>query len=190
MTIIVYSKDILAADSRFLLNSDEAYTLNNTEVRQKIRVFGRKVAIAVCGSYLDDQEWDVLSNAAKIIIGLAEIADAPSRFKITWLLQDIIQRKGIAVIMMTKKKVYYIREDVVNIVENHSYTCYGSGEYVANIVANLGHDARFIVDQVCKVVPTCGYPMMSVHRSELIDFKRGISKAGIQAIRNTAKEIF
>lgn len=177
MSLIVYSKGVLAADTRAIQNFQSSPDhIGVSLATKKIHVYDNKYAIAVCGANMDEKDWAQVGAVLYTKILILELdltkTDAPMT------IDDILainswQRQFI---VMTRDYVYLLSNDGnLNIDRELSLVrhdrdvniMFGSGSHVANVALTYGKSAAGAVEFTSSIVRTVGGPVVSVWHGDL-----------------------
>lgn len=187
MTVIACSKGILAADSRLLLNSDDAGpdTFFTAHTAEKLKVFSGTFAVAVCGPLPTANQWKSIDDIFLKHLLLGEvIRDNP----IMYLTPNEIKAVGADsryFIVMTKRQSYFMAasrdggRNALSRIHPDIPIAYGTGARVAYLAIHAGKTAHDAAAFTTIIEPTCGYPILSVNQEDLFDFTDKIPKTKI-----------
>lgn len=178
MTVIVYAKDVLAADSRTLHNPehDQGHNPTIAIVGDKLRVFfGNKIALTICGSVPSTRGWKNIEDVITKAVLKAEVLDNVESVAFTEEETNLIGGHDRYFIIMTRARTYYMvptahkedRRAGIRELDNTHHISYGSGAKYAYMAMSAGRAAAGAADFATQMEISCGGPIKKIHRDQL-----------------------
>jgi hypothetical protein len=181
MTVIVYAKDVLAADSRAIGDVEAAGRFNWSAMnRTKLRVNKTgTMAVAVCGPIPSDTAWQEILSAFTIrVVMIEEFGKDPSNLGIREEELEKIAARQRYFLVMTRVGTYFLPDvkepaeggRMLQILDNQNTIAYGAGVKLATMAFNAGLNGLDCARLTCELDATCGAPVTHVHRNQLKKF--------------------
>lgn len=178
MTIIVYSKGQLAADTRALQGSSESNTYDYFTAHSvtKLKLLARgTLAVAVSGSVPTQTQWNTIQDIfLRNIIVSEMIIKEPKVFLDKQEAKQINSRNSHFVVL-SKNHAYFVAAEekdstpIFARIDTDLPLAYGSGSRAAYMALKMGKSAKQAAEFACDIEATCSYPINSISQKDLIE---------------------
>lgn len=191
MTVIAYTRGILATDSRALVHDTYAQDVKAAFPVVKCKSHKNKFAVAATGTVFTDKEWKDMLDMVEVVLGFIEIGNAPMPFDpgfLTgkWFTSGKNAREGLVI---TRKSAYAIVAGCFFEIPFDDCMAFGSGAIVATSMMQQGCDALKAVDMTCQVRTTVAYPLTHYRQKSFRKMTDGHNQEGIDFIKESTKKL-